>query len=370
MKSVLLWKLVALQMLVVCAVTALVAYAVHTLAADHFMALIDEYEVPKKAAYGMYLESVDRYLALAASIGGVLAMLIGVIVTRQTLKPLTELSAAAGKIAEGDYSARVKQPKRGDFAGVAATFNGMAESLQQTDDLRKSLVRNAAHELRTPLTNIRGYLEALRDNAIAASAETFEILHNESLRLVHLVDDLIRLARADEAKTNLGQETLNLEKLVLQTAKLFAFRFQQKKIRVTAKLKPLRESSRGNRRKIAQILTNLIDNACSYTPTGGTVSIIGQRSKDAIKITVANTCEPIDERELPKLFQRFYRRDKSRSRKTGGAGIGLAIVKELVESQGGKVGIANREGMLCVSFTIPSQRLAKPARQAQQAVTI
>ncbi len=370
MKSLLLWKLVALQMLVVGAVVAMVAYAVHTLAAAHFMALIDKYEVPKDAAYGMYLDAVDRHLIMAASLGGLLAISLSILVTRQTLKPLAELSGVAKKIAEGDYTSRVRQPRRGDFASVAAAFNSMAESLQRTDDLRKSLVSNAAHELRTPLTNIRGYLEALRDNVLSASAETFQILHDESLRLVQLVDDLIRLARADAAKADVGVEKVRVDRLVLHTVKLFVFRFKQKKIRVTAKMETLRNPILGDRRKLAQILTNLVDNACRYTPAEGKVSIHTHRSADRIKIAVTNTCGSIDPDELPRLFERFYRRDKSRSRETGGAGIGLAIVKELVEAQGGQVGIAHRDGRLSIWFTIPTAGAELPAPHTNGAIAV
>ena len=204
MKRLLLWKLLILQLLIVVVVVVIIAISVHQLSTAHFMGLIDNYDVPKDVAYGMFLESVDRYLLYAGLAGGGLAMAISFVVTRQILRPLTQLASAAEKIAAGDFSARVAVAKRGEFARVSTTFNQMAESLRRTDDLRKSLVRNVAHELRTPLTNIRGYLEALRDKVIVASTGTFQMLHEESLRLVHLVDDLVRLARADAALAELG----------------------------------------------------------------------------------------------------------------------------------------------------------------------
>ena len=120
------------------------------------------------------------------------------------------------------------------------------------------------------------------------------------------------------------------------------------------KLQALRHPIQADRRKLAQILTNLIDNACRYTPPEGKVAILSQRSGTTVKIVVLNTCATIPADELPLLFQRFYRRDKSRSRETGGAGIGLAIVKELVEAQGDRVGIASRDGNLHIWFTAPA----------------
>ena len=151
-------------------------------------------------------------------------------------------------------------------------------------------------------------------------------------------------------------EEVCVEKMVRQTLQLFLVRLKEKDIRVKGNVASLRAPLIADRRKLAQIMTNLVDNTCRYTPNGGTVEVRGERNNNSFKIIFSNTSDPIDEDEQTLLFERFYRRDKSRSRQSGGAGIGLAIVKQLVESHGGEVGIDYQKSMLSVWFSIPLQK--------------
>jgi signal transduction histidine kinase len=229
----------------------------------------------------------------------------------------------------------------------------MAEHLQRIEHLRKTMVLDVAHELRTPLTNMQGYLEALRDGVIVPSKETFESLHEETLRLVRLVEDLLQLAQADAARSTLSLKIIDLQVLVSQVLDLFRPRFAVKDIVVEEQLSGIQGPIVGDAEKLAQVLRNLLQNAWQYTPAGGAVSVSGERSPEGLRLTFTNTGGEIAEEDLPFIFERFYRGEKSRSRERGGAGLGLAIVKGLVEAHGGHVGAAISPSETRIWFTLP-----------------
>lgn len=349
----LLWKLFSIQTVLVVVVVLVLAISMHQLSIDQLLTFVRDRSAPNEPAGGIYFDFMDRYFLGASAAVGVLTLGISFVVTRQILLPLSHLAVMTRRISDGDYSARVQPAKRGEFAQVTSAFNQMAASLQRTDELRRSLVNNVAHELRTPLTNIRGYLEALQDNVLPPSTETYRTLHDETLRVVHLVDDLVRLARADAANTDMAAEEVDLDQLLQQVMKLFELRLNSKNVRVQVRTAGLQAPITADRRKLAQVLTNLLDNACRYTPEGGQLDVHAERNDAYVKLTFSNPCAPISTEERELLFERFYRREKSRSRQSGGAGIGLAIVKELIETHGGSVGVDSHDGTIRVWFAIP-----------------
>jgi signal transduction histidine kinase len=296
---------------------------------------------------------MDRYFLGATILVGILSLGIAFVVTRRILSPLSHLAGMARRISTGDYSARVPHAQRGEFAQVTSAFNQMAASLQRTDELRRSLVSNVAHELRTPLTNVRGYLEALQDGVMPPSTETYQVLHDETLRVVQLVDDLLRLARAEAANADMAVEEVDVDQLLQQVVKLFELQLNSKDLRVQVSTEEIRVPVIADRRKLTQVLTNLLENACRFTPDGEQISVCGERNHEHVKLTFSNPCAPIEDEERELLFERFYRREKSRSREWGGAGIGLAIVKELVEAHGGSVGLDTCGSEIDVWFSIP-----------------
>jgi signal transduction histidine kinase len=241
---------------------------------------------------------------------------------------------------------------RYEVGQLAAAFNHMAENLEKIEQLRKNMVADIAHELRTPLTNLRGYLEGLSDSVIPPSRETFRMLEQEVLRLVNLVEDLQQLARADAAKVLLDRQEISLHELLGQIMELYRPNFQDKEIFVRWRLEPGSDKVTADRDKLLQAIRNLADNAWKYTPHGGTVTISVLRSDDGIKTIFANSGTEIAENDIPYLFERFFRADRSRSRDAGGAGIGLAIVKELIEAHGGMVGAESDESGTRVWFLL------------------
>ncbi len=354
MRTPLLWKLLAIHVLVIGMAILVVWLAIDYLAAAYFMTLMKDYNISPTAIHQMFLAAAHRYLIWATLATLTLAVALSLLLTKRVLRPLSQMIGTAGKIAAGDYTDRVQTPSTDEIGQLAGAFNRMADSLQRIEQLRKKMVIDVAHELRTPLTNMRGYLEALRDGVIAPSRETFESLHEETLRLVKLIEDLLLLARADSARVTLHAQDLSLRKLITQSLSLFRAQLDAKGIVVETRFEDGVDRIRGDPDKLAQAVGNLLQNACQYTPDGGNVRVSAERLPGGIKVVFANTGEGIAEEDLPFIFERFYRAEKSRSREHGGAGIGLAIVKELVEAHRGEVGAESTPTETRVWFTLPA----------------
>ena len=342
-----------INVLVIGVVILIVWFAIDYLASSYFMTLMKDYNISPTTVHQMFLDATHRSLIWATIATLVLAVILCTLLTKKVLNPLSEMIGVTRKIASGDYTARVQVPSTDEISQLAVSFNRMAESLQRIEQLRKSMAIDVAHELRTPLTNIRGYLEALRDGVLPASEKTFESLHEETLRLVKLVEDLLQLARADASKGTLRRQTTDLQKLLSKTLEIFKPEFVAKRIGVETELSNAGGQIVADPEKLSQIFRNLLQNAFQYTPLGGNVRVSAEQLPGRIKMVFANTGEGIAQEDLPFIFERFYRSEKSRSREHGGAGIGLAIVKELVEAHGGRVGAESTPSETHVWFTLP-----------------
>jgi two-component system, OmpR family, sensor histidine kinase BaeS len=300
----------------------------------------------------MYDASVTRIVLVAGLIAVVASVVLALVVGRHLGTPLHRLSSAARRVAGGDYSARVSRSGPEELASVADSFNQMAEELEAQERVRRDFIANAAHELRTPLTNLRGYLEALRDGVVAADRSAFDSLLEETNRLVRLSQSLELLAAGDATPTEAGVVELDLADAVRSAVDLFRPAAEARGLELILR-QPPSTRGRGDADHLAQVLANLLTNAVRYSPHGGRVVVrVDPRPRDVL-VTVSNTSEPIGPRDLNRLFERFYRVEKSRDRQRGGAGIGLAIVKQLVERAGGRVGAEHENGETRVWFTVP-----------------
>jgi signal transduction histidine kinase len=353
MKSTLLWKLLAINAAMIGVVFLVVWLAVDFLAADYFSTLMERYNISPAESHQMFLDAIHRYLIQVSVAALALAVLLSFLLTRKVLRPLSDMAAISRRIAAGDYTDRVEAASRDEVGHLARAFNQMADSLERVERLRRSMVVDMAHELRTPLTNIRGYLEALADGVVPPSKETFEMLQEEILRLVRLAEDLNQLTKADAAKAYLQREEIFLPELIDQVLELYRYRFESRGISVKTAYAEAAGRVTGDRDKLLQVLRNLIQNACQYTSSNGAFTVSAERARQGIKVTFANTAPDMDEADLKLIFERFHRAEKSRSRDSGGAGIGLAIVKELVEAHGGRIGAESAEGQIRIWFTLP-----------------
>ena len=348
------WKLLLATTVPVIAVTiGIIWLAFDQLAADYFMVLMDKYMVSPTDTHRAFLEAVHRYLLWACLIALILGFFLSYILTRRVLRPLVQMSDASRQIASGDFSARVVSDRSDEIGDVGAAFNSMVGSLGKLERLRKTMVADVAHELRTPLTNLRGYLEGLSDGVIPPDPETLRMLQNEILRLVNLVEGLSQLAKADAARAYLDRRPVNLKGCVDEILTLFRMNFEEKEITVTTLMEE-QVIVQADRDKLLQAIRNLVENCWKYTPTGGQIKLTCTNIGNSARTEFINSGPGIPEKDLPFIFERFFRSDPSRSRDVGGAGIGLAIARELVEAHGGSIDAVSTGGTTRIWFDLPA----------------
>lgn len=306
-----------------------------------------ERSLAQQRADAAFLTGVTRALVIAGLAVALLATGLGVLLARSISRPLAEMSQAAGRIAQGDYAVRVPVRGRDEVTALAGAFNRMAEGMSSVEQLRRELVANVSHDLRTPLTVIRGYLEGLRSGEIAdrRSAEmAFEAMHTEVARLLHLVGDLRQTAALDSGALLLNRRPITARALASEAidriTPLAATKGIHLRSQVPAELPPLNIDAE----RLGQALFNLLENAVRHTPAGGTIEITAQRHGEHLHLIVQDNGTGIPAEHLPHIFERFYRADRARNPAEGRAGLGLSIVKSIVEAHGGVVK-AESEGM-------------------------
>jgi signal transduction histidine kinase len=238
-------------------------------------------------------------------------------------------------------------------ASLADSFNQMASSLEEQERLRRDFIANAAHELRTPLTNLKGYLEAMRDGVLPGDRQAFESLLEEADRLVRLSRSLDTLAEGDARAAPLRSVEIDLAAAIRTAVELARPGFEMARIHVATEV-PDVLLARADPDGLAQVLGNLLQNAIRYTPSGGRVAIRAERRAADLLVSISNTGDGIPAADLPHVFERFYRVDKSRGHARGGAGIGLAIVQQVVEACGGRVGVESDQGSTRFWFSLPA----------------
>ena len=352
-KDSILWKLLAINIFVVLGVILVLWLTIDYLAADYFSLLMTRYKISPAETHAMFLDSIHRYLIQASLAAIALSVGLSFLLTRKLLRPLSNMAAVTRQVAAGDYSARVDLKSDDEVGQLGRAFDNMADSLERTERLRKNMVADASHELRTPLTNVRGYLEGLADGVVAPSKETFDMLLREILRLVRLVEDLNQLAKAEGAGLQLHKQPVFLPDLVEDLLALERPSFNERGLILETRFAEGCGEVEGDPDKLAQVIRNILQNAWRYAEEGGRVTVAAERQGASVTLSVTNRGEGIDAQDLPLIFERFYRADKSRSRDSGGSGIGLTIAKQLVEAQGGSVGASSEGGLTRVWFSLP-----------------
>ena len=300
-------------------------------------------------ANAMFQQTVSGIFAAAVLVAAGLSIVLAILLARYIARPLEEVSEAANRLARGDYRARAAEQGPTEIRSLATTFNAMADSLQRQEQARRDFVAGAAHELLTPLTNLQGYLEGLRDGVVTPNQVVFASLHEESERLVRLSQALLDLAEAP-SRTAVA-ESFDLRKVIESTLQLVAPAMDRRNIGVTINL-PQSIVVRSNPDHLTQVLFNLLQNAGRYAPDGGGVSVRAQSLGREVRVSVSNSGSTIPPEDLPRIFDRFYRVDQSRDRASGGYGLGLALVKQLIEAAGGEVGAESANGSTTVWFTL------------------
>ncbi|HSK87546.1 MAG TPA: HAMP domain-containing sensor histidine kinase, partial [Anaerolineales bacterium] len=275
------------------------------------------------------------YAALAATL---VAILLSLYLSRSVIAPVQAMSLASQRIADGRYEERVQVYGEDELGQLATRFNQMAEKLSQVESMRRRLIGDVSHELRTPLTAIKGSMEGLIDGVLPATPETFQQIHAEADRLNRLVDDLQELSRVEAHGYELDIRPVEVSTLVQTVTKRLFPQFEARQIILNTELAADMPHVLADEGRIVQVLTNLTGNALQHTPANGKVTLAVKRIDNEVQISVQDTGIGIPSEHLPHIFDRFYRADKSRSRRTGGgSGIGLTIARALVEAHGGRI---------------------------------
>jgi two-component system sensor histidine kinase BaeS len=288
---------------------------------------------------------------IASTVGtAAVALLLAFALSDRILHPVSELTAAAHRMRQGDLDVRVVPHGDDEIARLGRAFNEMAERLGDTERTKRQMVGDVAHELRSPVTNLRCGLEAIQDGLVALDRDRIDALHSETLLLQRLIADLQDLALAEAGSLALERQPVDVAEIVRR-----ALGADPGGAAVTVAIDPRAAEVTADAGRLEQILRNLVSNARRHTPDDGRIDIRATRDGRQVRIAVADTGSGIRPEHLPHVFDRFYRADPSRDRATGGAGLGLAIVRRLVEAHGGSVAAASEgEGLgTTVTISIP-----------------
>jgi two-component system, OmpR family, sensor histidine kinase BaeS len=282
-----------------------------------------------------FLQRVNRSLVLASVGATFLALFLGTLLARALTQPLRELTAATRAVAGGDFGRHVPVRSEDELGQLADAFNQMSAGLSHGRELRRQMTADIAHELRTPLSVILGHAEALRDGVLPPDAATFEIVHEEALRLNRLVDDLRTLSLAEAGELELIRRPTSPAGLLAKVAAAQAPRAAQQNVSLETEVAPDLPDIAMDPDRMAQVLGNLLDNALRHTPGDGRVTLAAQAANGSVIFRVSDSGPGIDPADLPHVFDRFYRADKSRQR--GGSGLGLAIARSIVDAHNGRI---------------------------------
>jgi two-component system sensor histidine kinase BaeS len=349
------WQLVVLNFIVIAVTVMTIIVLMHNLAQQQFMVIMHAAGQPVDPAAGQraYDAAVEAQIYPTIAVAAIVAVGLSFAAVTLALRPLSAVREATRRMARGDAPALVETSRRDEIGGVADSVNELAQSLQRLEELRRQVTNDAAHELRTPLHNLLGLIEGMRDGVIATSPARLQQAHIELGRLIALVEDLRGLADAQLARDRMAREPVRVETVVREVVLGFDTSMERHHLtwQITAPESGLVVD--GDAGRLGQVVSNIVDNAIRYARAGTTISVSIDRRGPSLRVSVRDMGKTIDDHSLPHIFERFFRADPSRARGSGGAGIGLAIVKELVAAHGGNVGAESDADGVTVWFDLP-----------------
>ncbi len=296
-----------------------------------------------------FMEQQAINIYLIALFATLLSLGISLVVVRQFLGPLKKLIGGAQSLSQGHFATRISVDSNDELGELAERFNQLAAFLQRTEELRGQWIADISHELRTPIAVLRSEIEAMLDGIRKPDLDRIRSLHADTLSLGQLVDDLYQLSLSDAGDFELVDEAVDLTALLTDLLSAFEIRLQEKNISLVNKInveQPL--VIRGDNTRLHQLFSNLLENSYRYTDEGGTVEVAAQCMEEQCHITIADSTPGVPEAALPRLFDRLFRVDRSRSRVLGGSGLGLSICKNIVKIHNGRIsaGHSAMDGLL------------------------
>ncbi len=302
-----------------------------------------------------FVKRQNRSFYLIALLSLIVAGIGSVLLARQFLSPIKDMAQATRRLAGGDFDVHLPTRRKDELGELARDFNRLADTLSRNEQLRRQWVTDIAHELRTPLTTLRGEIEALQDGVRQWSDEAGNSLHVEVLRLSTMVDDLYELSKADEDQFRYDLQMIDIIPCLADALELFQGRFDEKEIRTTFAHEPdTTYPVEADWNRMVQLFTNVLENSLRYTDQGGQLEVRTTRDKGWIVIDFNDSVPGVPDDALPKIFDRLFRVDPSRSRSSGGAGIGLSICQRIVQGHHGRISAAHSPlGGLMISIRLP-----------------
>lgn len=275
-----------------------------------------------------------------------LAFVVLYFITRQITRPLNEMAVAARAYAKGDFSRRISMSPDEELGALATTFNQMADSLDRLETMRRGFIADVSHELRTPMTTIGGFIDGILDGTIPPELEQKYLLlvSEEVRRLSRMVNNLLDVARIQSGEISYRMEPFDLTELTHRVVLTLEDRIRDEKIRLQLQLPEEPAYAVGDRDAIYRVVYNLMDNAVKFTPEGGTITVGLQRRGKKLFLAVRNTGDGIPESEVGNIFERFYKTDKSRGQNKKGVGLGLYMVKSIIDAHGEDLFVTSKEG--------------------------
>jgi len=314
--------------------------------------------VPAMSSEQMHAEEAYTYataisIAVALGVSALAALGVTWYFSRRVQRSVGEVSVAAGAVSDGRYDYRVSSPQLGDdFDSLARAFNQMAGKLESVETTRRRLFGDLAHEIRTPVSVLEAYLEAVEDGVKTLDRETITMLRDQTRRLVRFSGDVAALAQAEESSASITPTSVAPDALIETAVNAAADRFAAKGVTLTSHVGSGLPALWADPHRLGQVLANLLDNALRHTASGGRVDVYATAEQDQITIAVSDDGDGIVAEHLPHVFERFYRVDAARDREHGGAGIGLAIAKALVEAHDGRITATSGGPGTGTTFTI------------------
>ncbi len=292
----------------------------------------------------LFQERVREAIWGGTAVAAVIGVLVALWLAQRIARPVTELTHAARAIAAGRHAPPVPVSGRDEIAELGRAFNRMAAQLAEDAEQRRQLFAGITHELRTPLAVVQGTLEGMLDHIVEPTPERIAGLHSQTLLLRRLITDLRDLSLAQAGKLQLYPQPVDMAALVSDAVEAFAPSFQDREISLGLAIPKTLPPLVADPDRLRQVVQNLMDNALRYTPRGGAVRIALRAENGDIRLSVADTGQGIEPADLPHIFDHFYRADQSRTRSSGGMGLGLSIVKSLVEAHHGRVTVESNPG--------------------------
>jgi two-component system sensor histidine kinase BaeS len=309
-----------------------------------------------EAPQQLFLKEQKLAFSLVAGVVVLLSTALSLILARRLVRPLQEVTLATHQLAAGSFSVRVPVSSQDELGQLAGDFNSLALALEKGEQTRRQWVADISHELRTPITILRAEIEALQDGIRQPTPNTINSLHGEVVRLGRLVDDLYQLSLSDIGALTFRKIELNLVDLITETIAIYHSEFTAKQMRLDTSCSVSGGSALlfGDPGRLRQLFSNLLDNSLKYTDAGGSVRIDLESSADAITVNLKDSAPGVPFSELGKLFDRLYRVESSRNRASGGAGLGLAICRSIVEAHNGTISAQESPlGGVCIRIELP-----------------